>query len=124
MAEPPATFATYLEAWNEPDVARVRDHLERAVAPDVVFVDPANSTRGIDELETLIREARTSIPTGEYGLASGIDGHNDRYRYRWEVRIEGAVAVTGMDVTTVDEQGRLERIDGFFGDFPPLDTTT
>ena len=36
---------------------------------------------------------------------------------RWEVR---RPPIPGMDVTTVNEAGRIERIDGFFGNFAPL----
>jgi hypothetical protein len=115
----PESFAHYLAAWNERDVDRIREHLDRSVASDVVFADPANRTVGPDELEALIRAARTDIPTAEYRLTSDIDGgHDRRYRYRWEVRIDGDTAVVGMDCTTVDEDGRIERLDGFFGELP------
>ena len=58
MSDIPESFFHYLAAWNEADTNRIRAHLERSVAPDVLFVDPANTTRGIDELESMIRSAR------------------------------------------------------------------
>jgi SnoaL-like domain len=117
----PPSFARYLAAWNEPDVTKIRAHLDGSVAPGVVFADPANHTVGVDELEAMIREARIGIPTAEYVQTSGIDGgHDRRYRYSWEVRVDGATFAVGMDCTTVDAEGRIERLDGFFGDFPPL----
>lgn len=118
----PESFAHYLAAWNERDPERIRAHLDRSVAPEVVFADPANHTVGPDALEAMIRDARRELPEAEYRLASGIDGgHDRRYRYRWEVWIAGALAVTGMDCTTIDEEGLITRLDGFFGDFPPLE---
>jgi hypothetical protein len=121
-APPPESFGHYLAAWNEPDATRIREHLDRSVAPGVVFADPANHTVGPDQLEEMIKHARRDLPTAEYRLASGVDGgHDRRYRYRWEVWIDGALAVVGMDCTTVDEDGRIERIDGFFGELPPLE---
>ncbi len=122
MSDIPESFFHYLAAWNEADTARVRAHLERSVAPDVLFIDPANTTRGIDELEAMIVRARQERPTAAYLRTSGVDGHNRRYRYRWEVHIDGKLAVPGMDVTNVDEEGRIVQIDGFFGDFPALET--
>jgi hypothetical protein len=117
----PASFAHYLAAWNEPDVAQIRSHLDRSVTPDVVFADPANHTVGVDALEAMIRQARIEIPTAEYVQTTAVDGgHDRRYRYRWEVRVDGVTVVTGMDCTAVDANGRIERLDGFFGDFPPL----
>ena len=95
---------------------------EKSCAPDVLFVDPAHVTHGLDELEAMIvRARRDERPTASYHRISGVDGHNRRYRYLWEVHIDGALAVPGMDVTTVDEEGRIVQIDGFFGEFPPLE---
>jgi hypothetical protein len=122
MSDVPETFAHYLAAWNERDPASIRGHLDLAVADDVVFVDPANTTTGVDQLEAMIVEARAAMPDVAYRTASGIDGHNQRYRYRWEVHTLDEVLVTGMDFVTVDAGGRLERIDGFFGDFTPTST--
>jgi hypothetical protein len=116
----PKAFAHYLAAWNEPDPDRIRRHLDRSVAPTVVFADPANRTVGPDELEAMIRAAHRDLPNAEYRRVSAVDGgHDRRYRYRWEVWIDGARAVEGMDCTTVDEHGLITRLDGFFGDFPP-----
>ena len=117
MTDVPESFRHYLAAWNEADPARVRAHLDRSVRDDVLFVDPVNTTSTIDELEAMIRAAREEMPTAEYALVSGIDGHHGRFRYRWEVRLDGAVLTPGMDVATVDDDALICRIDGFFGDF-------
>ncbi|MEV6317940.1 nuclear transport factor 2 family protein [Streptomyces sp. NPDC051776] len=116
MTTLPGTFTHYLAAWNETDPGLIRGHLDRAVTQGVLFVDPANTTVGPDEMEAMIRTARTDIPSAMYHRTGEADGHHGRYRYRWEVRIDGRVAVAGMDVTTVDTSGRIERIDGFFGE--------
>ncbi|QPP05228.1 hypothetical protein G4Z16_01185 [Streptomyces bathyalis] len=118
MRTTPEAFTHYLAAWNEPDPDRIRGHLDVAVGEHVAFVDPANTAMCPDRLEALIREAHEGLPAAEYVRTSGIDGHNGRYRYRWEVRIDGETVAAGMDFTTVDASGRLQRIDGFFGDFP------
>lgn len=127
MSPVPKSFVHYNAAWNEPDPARIRGHLELAVADDVVFADPDNRTEGIDELEAMIRVARLEHPGAEYAVASQVDGgHDHRYRYHWHARTgRGAPPAIGTDVTTVDEAGRITRIDGFFDDLPrvavPLD---
>lgn len=117
----PDAFAEYLAAWNARDPDAIRAHLERSVAPDAVFVDPANRVTGIDAIEGLIREAKAETPGATYARTTGIDGHNRRYRYRWEARFDETTVVPGMDVTTLNDAGLIERIDGFFGDFPPMD---
>ncbi|MEU6080688.1 nuclear transport factor 2 family protein [Streptomyces sp. NPDC047108] len=117
MTALPETFTHYLAAWNETDTGLIRGHLDRAVTRDVLFVDPANTTVGPDAMEEMIRTARTDLPGASYHRIGEADGHNGRFRYRWEVRVDGRAAVAGMDVTTVDTSGRIERIDGFFGEF-------
>jgi hypothetical protein len=114
----PESFDHYQAAWNEPDATQVRGHLERSLADGALFIDPANQVTGIDAIEAMIKEAHAAMDA-QYVRVSGIDGHNRRYRYRWEVRQQGKPAIPGMDVTTLNEAGRIERIDGFFGDFPP-----
>lgn len=121
MSDIPESFSYYLAAWNEADTTRIRAHLDRSVAADVLFVDPAHTTRDIDALESMIVSARQERPTAEYLRTSGVDGHNRRYRYTWEVRIDGKVVMPGMDVTTVDAEGLIVQIDGFFGPVPPLE---
>jgi hypothetical protein len=121
MGEIPESLFHYLAAWNERDTGRIREHLEKSVAPNVLFVDPAHTTRDIDALQAMIETARAERPTAEYRRASGVDGHNLRYRYLWEVYIDGERALPGMDVTTLDSEGRIVQIDGFFGEFPALE---
>lgn len=115
----PKSFAHYFAAWNEPDPQRIAAHLERALSPHVLFVDPANRVQGPSEVGAMMRSFRATQPNARFRLSTGIDGHNRRYRYRWEMVIEGRAVLLGMDVTTVDEHDRIERIDGFFGEFPP-----
>lgn len=119
MTEIPESFDHYFAAWNDRDVSKIAAHLAAAVTDDVVFADPANYKVGPAEIEAMIIEARTGpMPDTDYLVVSGVDGHNRRFRYRWEARVGDEVLMPGMDVTTVDESGRIERIDGFFGDFP------
>jgi hypothetical protein len=120
MKHVPVSFVHYNAAWNERDPARVRGHLELAVADGVVFADPDNRTEGIDDLEAMIRKARLERPEAEYAVASPVDGgHDHRYRYHWHVRTgTDDPPIIGTDFTTVDAAGRITRIDGFFEDLP------
>ena len=120
MSNVPVSFLHYNAAWNERDQARVRDHLELAVAEGVVFADPDNRTEGIDELEAMIRKTRVERPAAEYGLDSQVDGGHDlRYRLHWRV-LTGTddAPIVGTDIITIDADGRITRIDGFFDDLP------
>lgn len=120
MTNVPVSFVHYNAAWNERDPARVRDHLELAVAEGVVFADPDNRTEGIDELDAMIRNARLELPDAKYGLDSEVDGgHDRRYRLHWRVLTgTDAAPIVGTDVITIDAEDRITRVDGFFGHLP------
>ena len=119
MVDLPHAFALYNESWNEPDPQRRDVLLERCVSDDVVFADPVAVTHGRDALAAHITDNHAQMPGASYDLVSGIDGgHDRRYRYRWIVRFDDADFIEGMDFTTLDADGRIARIDGFFGDFP------
>ena len=108
--------------WNERDPVARRRHLEAAVVEDVEFCDPAYDYVGRDALEANVVEVQAD-PDVQFEVASGFDHHHNRYRYNWRVVKHGEVLVQGMDVTTVDADGMLVRIDGFFGPIPELPTS-
>lgn len=88
MMELPRSLFVYRDAWNTLDSQEIRPLLEESLDPNCLFVDPAHVCNGIGEIESMIREFRTGFPTSTYELASGIDGHNRRYRYRWTARLD------------------------------------
>ena len=114
----PESLDHMLAAWNERDPERVRGHIEKALAPDVEFIDPGIVARGLDEFEANVHEVHQRIPGADYLRVSGVDGHHDCYRYHWEIRRDGELLLPGFDVTEVDDQGRVTRVLGFFGPMP------
>lgn len=114
----PPVLAQMLNAWNEMDLTKVRSHLEQALAPDVVFADPNYLVNGIDEFEQMVIEFRNKYPDAECLHSSGYDSHHNRYRYQWQVKVGGAVGIQGYDVTTLNDDGLVARVDGFFGEIP------
>lgn len=117
----PDPLVSYWTAWNEMDLDRVPGHLARAVTPDVEWNDPRDSFVGISELGAAIRRLRTSKPGYRFVLASEIDSHHGRFRYRWDMVSRGRTLMEGLDVATVDPStGLIRRVDGFFGHPTPL----
>lgn len=49
---------------------------------------------------------------------SGVDAHHDICRYAWRVTVGDGGVLKGMDVTRLDPEGGVLRVDGFFGPFP------
>ena len=117
----PESFDHMMAAWNERDPSKVRAHLEKALAPDVEFIDPSIVTRGIDEFEANVHEVHQRIPGAEYRRSSGVDRHHDLVRYSWEIRRDGELLLPGFDVAEVDAEDRVRRVLGFFGPLPEDD---
>ena len=118
----PDALVSYWTAWNEPDTDRIRQHLVLAVTDGVEWNDPRDSFSGIDELEAAVRRLRTGKPDYRFVIASEIDHHHDRLRYRWDMTRNGRCLMEGMDVVSLEPSSRLiARVDGFFGHPTPID---
>jgi len=123
MDDLPAAFGHYLDMWNERDADRVRSHLDAAVSEDMLFVDPRDQHVGRDALHQNVRRFRRAFPDADLSIRSGIDGHNNRYRYEWRIAVGDVVVLDGFDVATVNDDGQIERVDGFFGPLPEKRTS-
>jgi hypothetical protein len=117
---PCEAFDHYWAMWNERDLTLLRAHLDRAVTDDVVFCDPVALHTGRAALEANVRGLRVERPTVEFVLASAVDSHHDRHRYRWHMVRQGRVLLVGYDVATTSSSGLIERVDGFFGPLAEL----
>ncbi len=117
----PESIQHYVAMWNEPDLDAIRGHLNRAVSTDCLWVDPQHSHVGRDALEANVRRFRTKFGPAELCLASNVDSHHQRYRYEWVIKSEGAVVFRGFDVATLNDDGLIERVDGFFGELTRID---
>lgn len=121
------TIELYGSAWREPDEAKRRAILEQAWAEDGVYTDPTAYIEGREALVQHIGRFLNGRSAGSgpsIQLDSGVDVHHDRFlRFAWKmVAADGkTVLAPGMDFGELDEDGRLRRIVGFFGPFPPID---
>jgi hypothetical protein len=118
----------YIEAWSTPDEALRRELLDVSLADDVSYSDPAYEVRGKEEIASHIGrslggEAYDGAGAGaRIPISSGIDYHHGVFRFSW-VMIdpqERLVLLEGMDFVELAADGRLQRITGFFGAFPPV----
>lgn len=124
MHEPPEDtpepLLHYLRMWNERDAARIRSHLNRCVADDCWWVDPLHQHVGRDALEANVKEFRREFPEAHLGLGSNVDSHNGRHRYEWVITVDGKLLLRGFDVASVNDEGLIDRVDGFFGRLEPF----
>lgn len=117
----PEPLVSYWTAWNEMDLDLVAQHLGRAVTEDVEWTDPRDSFVGITDLEAAIRSLRTRKPGYRFVIASEVDHHHHRFRYRWDMISRDRILMEGLDIVTIDPSvGLICRVDGFFGHPTPI----
>lgn len=106
----------YFGTWNEPDAARRQELAASVFSPQGRYVDPLADVRGPAGFAGMVGSVQEQFAGHTFRLASGIERHHDRLRFAWDmVAADGSVAVTGIDVAHVDEDGRLADVTGFFG---------
>jgi hypothetical protein len=114
-------FANLLAAWNEHDPVKMRKLLEAALTEDVAFTDPKYQIVGIDAFIDQVNEFRAEEGRAKLTPTSGVDMHHDRARYSWAVVRPDGTRFEGFDAVQVDRnQGKISRIDGFFGPLPEV----
>jgi SnoaL-like domain len=113
--------AIYGAAWNEPDEAKRAAMLEESWSDDGVYQDPTGIARGRDALVAHIGGFQSMFPGHTIDLASGVDVTDAGVRWTWVMRNGDEIALEGMDFAELAPDGRIQRIAGFFGPFPPLD---
>jgi hypothetical protein len=118
--DPAEAVATYGAAWNEPDASRRSELLERVWADGGTYLDPLGRADGRDALAAHIAGFQETMPGHTIDMVSGVDVHDDAFRFAWEMRNADGVALEGMDYGELGPDGRITRIVGFFGPFPDL----
>lgn len=121
MSDVTATVDTYLAAWSEVDAGRRDELVQRAWAPDGTLTDPPMAAAGQAGISELHATMQGQYPGHRFRRASAVDVHHDRFRVGWQlVAPDGAVVLAGVDVGELADDGRVQRITGFFGDLPAV----
>ncbi len=119
MSDLTTTIDTYLSAWSEQDPDARAELVGRVWAEDGRLVDPPMAATGHAEISGMHAALQQQFAGHTFRRASGIDEHHGAVRFAWElVGPDGQVALTGLDVGELAEDGRLRRITGFFGELP------
>jgi nuclear transport factor 2 (NTF2) superfamily protein len=121
MNQIPEALTNMLAAWNERDLDEIRSFIDKSLAEDIVFADPSNFVRGRDDFEEMVREFRTNYPGSVCRRTSGVNSHNNRYHYEWEIEQGQKILIKGTDFVKINEAGLVETVDGFFGELQKLD---
>jgi hypothetical protein len=114
-------ITTYGAAWVEPDEQARRALLDKAWADDGTYSDPTGSADGRDALVAHIGGFQAMMPGHTIDNASGVDTRDNVFRFAWVMRNGSEVVLEGMDYGEFADDGRIAKIVGFFGPFPPVD---
>lgn len=117
-----ALIDTHLAAYCEPDHATRLDLLERVWNANGQLLDPPLDGTGIDAIAELTDAVLALYPKHRFVRTTEVDAHHGFARYGWSlVDPTGTPAVTGIDVAELDDDGKLVRIVGFFGDLASVE---
>jgi hypothetical protein len=106
----------HLATWSEPDPTRRLQRIADCWDADGALVDPPLDGRGHDGINALMGAMQEHYPDHVFTRVGDVDAHHDTFRVAWELRGPvGDVALAGLDVGLVGDDGKLTRISGFFG---------
>jgi len=112
-----ATVDAYVAAWNEQDAERRKGLLEAVFSADGTYRDPLYSVVGRDALAEHIEAYQQRFPNSSMDRQSRVDGYGDVLRFAWAiVGPEGETAIQGIDVVSVNGDGKIRAVTGFFGE--------
>jgi hypothetical protein len=80
----------------------------------------STETHKVPPLVARIGGFHEMFPGHTIELASGVDTNGAALRWAWEMRNGDEVAIEGVDFAELAPDGRIQRIAGFFGLFPPI----
>lgn len=111
---------TYLAVWNETDAERRAALVEQAWNVDGAYADPMLEAKGHEAIADMAAGVQAQFPGHRFRRTTDIDTHHDLVRFGWELTApDGKVVVAGIDVGALGDDGRINRLVGFFGELTP-----
>jgi hypothetical protein len=105
----------YCAAWNESDPMRRDRILEAVWAKDATYTDPSIHLIGCQPLSDHIGRLLQRSPGCLVLRSSPVDSHHAWARFSWKrVSQDGTTRAEGIDIAELSEDGKLQRIVGFF----------
>ncbi|HKY16380.1 MAG TPA: nuclear transport factor 2 family protein [Microthrixaceae bacterium] len=116
------TVRNYFASWNETDPQRRLELCEAVWTAHGHYLDPFADAHGVAEIDAYLAGMQTQFPDHRVERTTSLDEHHGVVRFGWAgFAPDGTVAFEGIDVVTVDAEGRFGDLRGFLGDLAPLD---
>ncbi len=118
-----ATVRGYFDCWNAADHEARSAAIEQTWALDATSTDPVANVSGHDAIAAMMAATLDAYPGHRFAQIGDINSHHDMVRWAWEmVDANGQRVIDGIDVASVDDEGRLVTLTGFFGAAVPATT--
>ncbi|SPJ29765.1 nuclear transport factor 2 family protein [Falsiruegeria mediterranea] len=113
--------AAYGALWVEKDPAKRLEHLNIAWAEDGRYVDPNGDVTGRDGLADYMDAFHAQAKGSQIVVTSAAVHHHEMVHFTWAMKAVGGIPLLkGHDFATLDADGRIKQLVGFFGDPEPI----
>ncbi len=111
------TLEIYAGAWSETDDNKRKAILDQSWDDSGIYTDPYVQATGKEELSNYMRQFQTDMPGASFQYTSTVDEHHGQLRITWNM-LDGDKNVVGIGTSfgLVGDDGRLQRMTGFFGE--------
>jgi hypothetical protein len=104
----------YLEAYGDVSTEDRLRLLTESVSDDVLSTNPGDETQGLESLLTHVEQFQKRLP-GSYFKINALKFHHEQVLTEWTLyKADGTPVTTAHTYGVVNEQGRLNKLIGFF----------
>jgi hypothetical protein len=116
MTEIEKLVDTHLAAYTDPDEAQRLAAIRRTWHAQGRLIDPPMGGVGHEGISDLAAKVVQQFPGHRFARTTAVDAHNEFARYGWKLQDpQGKAVLEGWDFVTLDVDGRLLQVVGFFG---------
>ncbi len=120
MTEIEKLVDAHLAAYTNPDEQQRLAAIRRTWHAEGRLIDPPMGGAGHAGISELAAKVVQQFPGHRFTRTTGIDAHNEFARYGWQLQNpQGEAVLEGCDFITLDVDGRLLQVVGFFGSPAP-----
>lgn len=113
----------YLAAYGDPDKTRRTLAVSGIWAEGGELIDPPLTATGHGQIVAQSDALLSQFPGHRFRRSSGVDAHHGFARYAWQlISPADVVVLEGFDVAQTNDQGKLQRVVGFFGPLPAFES--
>ena len=110
----------HLAAYTDADEAQRLAAIRRTWHAQGRLIDPPMGGAGHDGISELAAKVVQQFPGHRFTRTTAVDAHNEFARYGWKLQDgQGNAVLEGCDFVTLDVDGRLLQVVGFFGSPAP-----